>query len=146
MSAEYPHDQHDIEIMERTLYGEARGEGDAGMIAVAWVLRNRASRPRFAKGGANNVGSIAAVCLAPWQFSCWNANDPNSYTLKNAPSSQFAAQRPIALGVLNGDLSDPTEGADHYFATSIPAPDWAASMKKTVQIGHHVFYDSRYPA
>jgi spore germination cell wall hydrolase CwlJ-like protein len=28
-------------LLARTLWGEARGEGDCGQIAVAWTIRNR---------------------------------------------------------------------------------------------------------
>ena len=34
-----------LDTLARTLWGEARGEGRAGMQAVANVIRNRAARP-----------------------------------------------------------------------------------------------------
>ena len=33
--------EKDRDILARTLWGEARGEGTAGQIAVAWTIRNR---------------------------------------------------------------------------------------------------------
>lgn len=33
--------EKDRDILARTLYGESRGEGLAGQIAVAWTIRNR---------------------------------------------------------------------------------------------------------
>ena len=33
--------EKDRDVLARTLYGEARGEGLAGQIAVAWTIRNR---------------------------------------------------------------------------------------------------------
>lgn len=33
--------EKDRNILARTLWGEARGEGLAGQIVVAWTLRNR---------------------------------------------------------------------------------------------------------
>jgi spore germination cell wall hydrolase CwlJ-like protein len=33
----------DRDVLARTIYGEARGEGMAGMFAVGWTIRNRVS-------------------------------------------------------------------------------------------------------
>jgi spore germination cell wall hydrolase CwlJ-like protein len=32
--------EKDRDVLARTLWGEARGEGLAGMVAVAWSIRN----------------------------------------------------------------------------------------------------------
>jgi hypothetical protein len=62
-------------VMARTLWGEARGENEVGMSAVASVIMNRVS-----KGGWWG-DSIDKVCLKKFQFSCWNQNDPNASKL-----------------------------------------------------------------
>lgn len=36
-----PVTEKDRDILARTLWGEARGEGKAGQIAVAWTVRSR---------------------------------------------------------------------------------------------------------
>jgi spore germination cell wall hydrolase CwlJ-like protein len=36
-----PITEKDRDILARTLWGEARGEGTAGQIAVAWTIHNR---------------------------------------------------------------------------------------------------------
>lgn len=36
-----PITEKERDILARTLWGEARGEGTAGQIAVAWTIRNR---------------------------------------------------------------------------------------------------------
>ena len=35
----------DTEVFAKTLWGEARGEGIIGMLAVACVIKNRINRP-----------------------------------------------------------------------------------------------------
>lgn len=124
------------DILARTLWGEARGEGTGGMYAVACVVLNRAARP----GWWGN--SIASVCQAPAQFSCWNASDPNRAKLLavTAADPQFAAAQKIAAAATQGTLLDITEGADHYYAAAIPAPAWAKGRTPTIQIGRHLFY------
>lgn len=126
------------ETLARTLWGEARGEGLGGMIAVAWVIRNRAAKPGW--WGRD----VSTVCLKPWQFSCWNKGDPNYPYLsgqKPIPASQYAKALQAADAVLLNKEPDPTAGATHYYAKSMKTPPkWAATAKKTVTIGNHHFF------
>ncbi|MBX3454830.1 cell wall hydrolase [Ferrovibrio sp.] len=128
--------EREIDVLARTLWGEARGEGEAGMAAVAAVIVNRARRPGW--WGRD----IVEVCLRPWQFSCWNAGDPNRDKLLRvgAIDNSFAAALRIARLALAGALPDPTHGATHYHAADI-LPGWARGHEPCARIGRHVFYD-----
>jgi len=43
--------------------------------------------------------------------------------------------------VIAGTAPDPTGGATHYYATTMPkAPAWAAKAKETLRLGHHIFF------
>ncbi|WP_039967753.1 cell wall hydrolase [Pseudomonas chlororaphis] len=133
--------EKDRDILARTLWGEARGEGLAGQIAVAWTIRNRVNDGKTKSWwGEGYVG----VCQAPYQFSCWNKNDPNFPFLSGAkpiPAGQFAQALRAADQVIAGAVPDPTDGATHYYATTMAkAPAWAAKAKQTVRIGQHVFF------
>ena len=125
----------DIATLARTLYGEARGEAWAGKVAVAWVIRNRAER------GGWWGGTIDGVCRKPWQFSCWNANDPNRAKLQavTPESPAFADCLAAAAAVLGGLVKDPTRGACHYHAPGV-RPAWAAGKDPVATIGRHRFY------
>lgn len=125
-----------IDILARTIWGEARGLGPSGMSAVAAVVMNRANNPRW--WGTD----VVAVCQKPWQFSCWNNGDPNRAKLiaVGPDDSQFADALGIADAAVRGTLADPTHGADSYFDSSIPAPEWAMPEDFTVQIGSLSFY------
>lgn len=131
----------DRDIVARTLWGEARGESVAGQIAVAWTVRNRVfdGKPKSWWGEG-----YAGVCQKPYQFSCWNKNDPNYAYLngsKQIPFREFAQAQLVADQVLTGKVLDPTGGATHYYATTmIKAPAWAAKAKQTLKLGHHVFF------
>ncbi|WP_277592993.1 cell wall hydrolase [Pseudomonas chlororaphis] len=133
--------EKDRDILARTLWGEARGEGLAGQIAVAWTIRNRVNDGRTKSWWGEGY---AGVCQAPYQFSCWNKNDPNYPFLSGAkpiPAGQFAQAQRAADQVIAGAVPDPTSGATHYYATTMPkAPAWAAKARKTVRIGQHVFF------
>ena len=131
----------DIAVLARTLWGEARGESQAGLEAVAWTIRNRVFDGR--KNSWWGEG-YAGVCQKPWQFSCWNANDPNSPYLKGAkpiPAGEYKRALAAALAVVNGSIPDPTNGATHYYATTMPKPPvWVKGAKQTLKLGRHVFF------
>lgn len=122
------------DYMARTIYGEARGEGVKGMQAVANVIMNRVAR------GGWYGASIKDVVLKPYQFSCWNSNDPNRAIITNASAAQLRQAREIAEKVISGELPDITGGATHYYAKSISAPYWTKSMKRVATVGSHYFY------
>src|SRR3546814_5919032 len=65
-----------IDVLARTVWGEARGESVRGMEAVASVVVNRVRRA-IARGGYWWGNDVVGVCLKPCQFSCWNDGDPN---------------------------------------------------------------------
>ncbi len=134
----FKYTQEDIDIVARTLWGEARGENYQGRLAVAWVVRNRATKsPAY-----NWPNTPKGVCLQPWQFSCWNENDPNLSELKQVTTQDpiFKECLAIAKFVLTGDIADPTLEADHYYASWIKTPPWAVGKKVTATIGQHRFY------
>jgi len=133
--------EKDRDVLARTLWGESRGEGLAGMVAVAWTIRNRVDDGKDKSWWGEGY---AGVCQKPYQFSCWNRNDPNYQFLSGArqiPFRELAQCRIAADQVIDGKVADPTGGATHYYATTMPkAPDWAAKAKRTLKLGNHVFF------
>ena len=131
----------DLEVMARTVYGEARGEPWLGKVAVAWVLRTRAELDLGNDGRPDWWGEgLAGVAMAPWQFSCWNPLDKMRRRIEEANSAKLADSLRACFAVLVGEELDPTQGATHYYADSIPAPKWAQGRKPTAIIGHHSFF------
>lgn len=131
----------DREVLARTLWGEARGEGLVGQLAVAWTIRNRVFDGKNKSWWGEGY---AGVCQAKWQFSCWNSNDPNFAYLSGAkpiPAGQFKQCLEAANAVIDGTVDDMTGGATHYYASSMPkAPNWVKGAKLTLALGHHKFY------
>lgn len=131
----------DRAVLARTLWGEARGEGYAGQVAVAWAIRNRVNDDKNKSWWGEGY---TGVCQAPWQFSCWNANDPNYPFLSGAkpiPKGQINACTLSANAVIDGTEKDPTGGATHYYATTMPkAPAWVTGATLTLTLGNHKFY------
>jgi N-acetylmuramoyl-L-alanine amidase len=127
-----------LDIVARTLYGEARGEVLLGIQAVASVIWNRwRLRPRM------YGESINAVCLKPYQFSCWNENDPNrSLILKDKIDGEvYTRCEEVAKDYFAGNGKDVTEiNATHYHAHYIDPPSWTKFSSAVKEIGNHSFY------
>jgi len=126
-----------IDMVARTIYGEARGAGREGMQAVANVIKNRVD----AKSWMGK--SFLDVVFKDYQFSAWNEGDPNRVKMLavNDSDPAFAQAREIATAAILGDLEDITGGALHYHTTGVNPP-WATSPGATVsaRIGTHIFY------
>ena len=130
----------ELDVMARTVWGEARGEGINGMQAVAHVILNRVKLGQ-ARGQYWWGESIIEVCQKPYQFSCWNKDDPNYRELISVRDQDpiFMAAKRTCTRVLLGFLPDITKGADHYHARNI-LPHWARGQGATARIGNHIFY------
>lgn len=127
---------HDLDILARTIYGEARGEPFEGRIAVGRIIINRWQSGRWFAGK-----TIAETCRKPWQFSCWNASDPNRAKLSAISPTDPTMQECIraAEAAERGDGPDWLTGCTHYHTTAV-RPDWAAGKTPAGQIGAHLFY------
>lgn len=123
---------HDLDILSRTIFGEASNQSFQGKLAVAYVVMNRSKERQQ---------TPAEVCLAPKQFSCWNVGDPNVARIKRATveNAVFCQCIVAARAAIEETTPDPTNGANHYYADYINAPSWAKSMKVMTQIGAHIF-------
>ena len=126
----------DRDTLVRTIYGEARGEAAEGQRAVVHVIRNRV---------AHRKSSPAIECRRPWQFSCWNANDPN---LAQILGLRTTDPRYLAIAAVVDAAwlaADTTGGARHYYAPAamVPrgeVPAWARGLTPSAQIGGHLFF------
>jgi len=136
-------DMDDVEILARTLYGEARGEKIPGKEAVAQVVLNRVRRAQERGGDYWWGASVREVCLKKWQFSCWNESDPNRRKLLHVSPDNRTYQTccRIARRAIAGTLKDPTRGATHYHATGT-FPPWARGRMFSAEIGNHQFYNN----
>lgn len=132
------------DVLIRTVWGEARGEPVQGMAAVAHVVLNRVRAQRY--WGK----TVSEVCLKPYQFSCWNANDPNRpqmlrLDITDARWRQLVGAVDQALAEHGQDpqrsATDPTQGATHYHNRWMARPPrWVQGRLPCCVIGKHAFY------
>ena len=140
-------------LLALTVLGEAEGEPELGKACVAHVVVNRMRQRKK---------DVAGVCLAPWQFSCWNAGATRKQFLEDVITKQ-AANIPLGIwascwakahDALSGQSADPTQGATHYCTTNLwgvddskrKRPRWhsmqelaSGRTRETFRLGGHVF-------
>jgi len=128
-------------ILAKTIYGEARGENITGKEAIASVVLNRLEISRQ-KNGCWWGNSIQEICLKPWQFSCWNKDDPNYAKLQNVSDEDaiYLICKRIAARAIANMVIDATNGATHYHTKSV-RPKWSIGKFPCATIDHHVFYN-----
>jgi len=141
-------------LLAITAYGEARGEGTEGMMAVLNVIRNRARE--VGTYGDQSIYSETgsayhAVILAKKQFSMYNLDDPQRTTAANIAKNwdYYYSNYPIlqtaydlSRKLVAGMLPDNTGRSTHYHAAYV-RPSWASQLTMTGQIGGHIFYTAK---
>jgi len=128
------HDEHDRDILARTLFGEARANDVDDAQAIASVILNRVNYKNW-------PNKVADVCLQPWQFSCWNQNDPNRDRILQASGAWWEDCKAIAAMALNGLMSDSTKTSTHYYARYIKTPGWARGRSPAFETEVHIFFN-----
>lgn len=125
-----------LDILVKTVLGEARGEGVQGMESVAQVIRNRANSDKY-------PSDPMEVALQPNQFSTWNRGEGGNNPQQFKPGTQLYETAKQAIErVFSGETVDPTNGALFYHTPQVN-PGWSKSVNKygTTQIGNHIFYN-----
>jgi len=123
------------------LCGEARGEGLAGMEAVAQTIMTRVSHPkRFGAG-------VREVWLKPWQYSCFNHNDPNRVKMldfwHDEPAA-YAMAEDVAARAIGGSLPDRVGPATHYCTLTVNGePLWDCDDSERIAEGRPMRWHSR---
>lgn len=135
MILKHPPADWEIFFAKRTIWMEARDQGILGMRAVAAVLINRSNR---------RGAGLAAICLAPEQFSCWNTKDGNRILMSHTPENDswmLSALQQLEIA-LTPETVDPTFGATCYYNPQIvPIPPvFAIPANLTLTQGKHRFY------
>lgn len=124
-----------IDTLARTLYGEAKANDATDATAIACVVMNRVELPNW-------PNDVESVCLQPYQFSCWNANDPNRTRIFKATRGNhwFSRCLNIATEAVDGKLADPTTRSTHYHTPAVK-PAWSRKRKPVYKTYGHLFYN-----
>lgn len=138
----------DREVVGLTIYGEARGLSEEGRIAVASAILNRVRSHHFGV-------TARAVCLKPWQFSCWRPQDgKENYETVMAAAHELLQPKPkvgitlreclnIAALVVADTLVDTVQNSVFYVTKQLwqsKPPKHLVGRTPTCQVGSHVFF------
>lgn len=125
-------------LLARLVYGEARNCSDEEKAAVAYTVVNRAM-----DGKKWNGETIRESILKPWQYSCFNKNDPNREKLMDPEKNVFENCLRVADRVLKNKNGGLNKGQTNYHTKSV-RPRWSFSPKmKKIKFGEkfkHLFY------
>ena len=127
--------------LTENIYFEARGQGQAGWLAVAQVTLNRVEDRRF----PNTVCEVVKQGLTyasgqPIRNKCqfsWYCDGKHDIP---TDSETWLSSHILAFRLLNYDDMDITEGSLWYHANYIDKPYWSAELTPTVIINNHIFY------
>lgn len=138
----------EADVVALTLFGESRGEPIEGRIAIASVIRNRVAAHRASFGLTPR-----AVCLQPWQFSCWMPEggsvnygvvlDAAYHLLSKDTGPMLRECLWITDGALAGMFHDTVRGSTHYLTAALFAshpPAWAAGQTPACKVNEHLFF------
>ena len=123
-----------LQCLTAAVYYEARSESFEGQRAVAQVVLNRVRHPAFPKSvcGVVYQGSQRRTGCQ-FSFTC-----DGSLRARREPAAWALARR-VAGAALAGSVYGPVGQATHYHASYVH-PWWAASLKRAVTVGSHIFY------
>jgi len=112
----------EIELLARTVHGEARGESFEGQVAVAAVILNRLKSYDF-------PNTVLEVVYQPRAFTAVDDGQINMHPDLSAYEAVGEALRGW----------DPSDGALYYFNPDISTSRWIWSRTPIKRIGNHVF-------
>jgi spore germination cell wall hydrolase CwlJ-like protein len=120
------------QVVAAVLMGEAWGEGEAAMIAVAEVIRVRADAAGL---------SPLAVVQQPFQFSCLNGIQPQELIGKFLRHRDFEVALRICRGMYNSprELPGIAKGATHFERVGTGA-HWTRGQQPVARFGRLDFY------
>ena len=139
---------YERDVVAETLWLEARSEGKTGIDAVATVIMNRTNR-EIARGcDALRPEIMAAVCLKPNQFSCWNGMLSLKVASRLIAQKEFGNENErriwdycveTATKMVRGEFEVVGPYTHFYAMRMASAPSWSKDLRQTVRIGNHVF-------
>lgn len=121
----------DLDLLARTIYHEASGEGRDGMVAIGWVVLNR-TRDRSFPASVGDVVTERAGASCQWSWACRSLPAPRG--------ASWHLARDVASMMLSDPPPDPTNGAVWIRQRQAAPPSFGIPVVETARIGNHTFY------
>lgn len=128
--------EQEATCLTQAIYYEARGESNAGQLAVAEVVMNRVRNGNYPGSICGVVYEGAArVTGCQFSFTC------DGSLGRTVDALAWRKANRLARNVVLGHAESLVGTATHYHAAYID-PYWANSLKRTTRIGRHIFYST----
>lgn len=115
-------------LTEALYFEDAMGDSEC-QIMVANVIMNRVAKKNW-------PNDIISVIEQPNHFSYLHDDKPEDI----GDWDKYVTLARLASGVMNGDIVDNTDGADHYINKELSSATWWKDMHHVVDCGDHSFY------
>ena len=141
--------QTEIECMAKNIYFEAAIESTAGQLAVAQVTLNRVKSKHYPNTvcevvyeGPHHASGHPKRDRCQFSWYCDGKDDEVRNKGKLWDNAHELAKY-VLTHYFSNDLMDITDGATHYHANYIDAPNWAHQKRVKTKIDTHIFYGGR---
>ena len=126
--------------LAQAIYHEARGESEAGQLAVANVIVNRARSGKFPSTlcGVIYQNADKGYHRCQFTFACDGRNDAPGERRAWARSADLA--QTIYAEFAQGKQVGAVPGSALYYHTTAVSPSWSNTYNAVAQIGSHIFY------
>lgn len=125
-------ERSDSLCLSLNLYHEIRGtkHSQRDIAAVAWVTRNRVESP---------VANGRNYCQIIWERGQYSWTTRSVTSLMPREIAEWNRMVRIAREVMNGNISDPTNGANTFYISRLGVPSWTRNGTGRMTIGPHAF-------
>jgi len=131
------------ECLAQAIYHEARGETEAGQMAVANIIINRAFSKKYPSTlcGVVYQNADKGRYKCQFTFACDGRSDVARDHASWGRSLRLADQ--AFHEFQRGDRPDVLPASALYYHTHQVAPNWSRTFKRVAVIGSHIFYSPR---
>lgn len=122
----------DVLCLSLNLYHEIRGNrhSERDIAAVAWVTRNRVESP---------VARGRNYCQIIWERGQYSWTIRSVTSLVPREIAEWNRMVRIATRVMEGEIRDPTNGANTFYLSRLGTPSWTNRGTGRMAIGPHTF-------
>ncbi len=129
------------QCLAQAIYYEARSESEEGQLAVAEVVLNRVNSPQYPKSICGVVYQGAdRLTGCQFSFTC------DGSLKAEVESLAWSKAERLAENVVFGYRGETVVGAATHYHTDYVDPYWSDGLRRTGQIGRHIFYSDRKSA
>ena len=133
----------EVMLLARLIIGEAEGASEKAKIWVGWTVKNRVLAQRKGEWGL----TFHEVILKVNQYEAFvkkerlvRMKDPLNTPDEKVKQAWFVSYR-VAVGILDGGILDPTQGASNFYSSPIlQIPNWATKERERGVVDNLHFY------